>query len=38
MSDLSGNKIFGAALATALVIAGLGVGVPMLFPHAPPAK
>ncbi len=38
MSDLSGNKIIGAALATALVIAGLGVGVPMLFPKAPPAK
>ena len=38
MSDLSGNKIIGAALATALVLAGLGVGVPMLFPKAPPAK
>ena len=38
MSDLSGNKIIGAALATALVIAGLAVGVPMLFPQSPPTK
>ena len=38
MSDLTGNKIIGATLATALVIAGLWVGVPMLFPKAPPAK
>ena len=38
MSDLSGNKVIGAALATALLIAGLAVGVPMLFPHAPPTK
>ena len=38
MSDLSSNKIFGAGLATALIIAGLGVGVPMFYKAAPPAK
>ena len=38
MSDLTGNKIFGAALATALVIAGLAVGLPKLFEKTPPAK
>jgi cytochrome c len=38
MSDLSGNKIIGAVLATTLLIAGLGIGVPMLFPHEPPTK
>jgi cytochrome c len=38
MSALSGNKIFGAGLTTALVIVGLGVVTPKLFEHAPPAK
>jgi cytochrome c len=38
MSDLSSNKIFGAGLATALIIAGLAVGVPMIFKKTPPAK
>jgi cytochrome c len=38
MSDLSSNKIFGAGLATALVIAGLTVGVPLFFQKTPPAK
>jgi len=38
MSDLSNNMIFGAALATGLVIAGLEVVTPMVFEKAPPAK
>ena len=38
MSDLSSNKIFGAGLATALIIAGLAIGTPMLFKKTPPAK
>jgi len=38
MSDLTGNKILGAGLATALVIIGLGVAVPKFFAKAPPAK
>jgi cytochrome c len=38
MSDLTSNKIFGAGLATALVIAGLAVGVPMAFKKTPPTK
>lgn len=38
MSDLSGNKIFGAGLATALVLVGLAVVTPKFFEHAPPAK
>lgn len=38
MSDLSGNKIIGATLGTALLIAGLAVGVPLFFPHEPPTK
>jgi len=38
MSDLSSNKIFGAGLATALIIAGLAVGVPMVFQKTPPKK
>lgn len=36
MSDLNNNKILGAGLATALVVAGLWVGVPLFF-KAPPA-
>ena len=36
MSDLNTNKILGAGLATALVVAGLWVGVPLFF-KAPPA-
>ncbi len=38
MSDLTGNKIFGAGLATALVIAGLAIITPKFLEHAPPAK
>lgn len=38
MSDLTGNKIVGAALGTAFVLAALGVVVPMLFVQAPPTK
>jgi cytochrome c len=38
MSDLTGNKILGAGLATALIIVGLAVGVPKFFPDTPPAK
>lgn len=38
MSDLSTNKILGAGLGTALVIALLAVGMPMLFQKTPPAK
>jgi cytochrome c len=38
MSDLTGNKIFGAGLATALTIAGLAVVVPRFFEPTPPAK
>jgi cytochrome c len=38
MSDLSGNKIFGAGLATALFMAGLAVVTPKLFVTTPPAK
>lgn len=39
MSDeLSTNKIAGAALGTALVIAILAIVTPMLFQHEPPAK
>ncbi len=38
MSDLSFNKIAGAGLATALVIAGLAVVPPMIFEKHPPAK
>jgi cytochrome c len=38
MSDLSTNKILGAGLATALIICGLGVGVPIAFMKTPPAK
>jgi cytochrome c len=38
MSDLTGNKIFGAGLATALVIAGLAVITPKFFETTPPAK
>ncbi|HWA62987.1 MAG TPA: cytochrome c family protein, partial [Caulobacteraceae bacterium] len=36
MSDLTFNKIAGAGLATALVIAGLAVVPPMLFEKSPP--
>ena len=36
MSDLSGNKIIGGALATALVLVGLGVVVPKFFEKSPP--
>ena len=38
MSDLTTNKILGAGLATALVVAALSIGVPMLFKKTPPAK
>jgi cytochrome c len=38
MSELSTNKIAGAALGTALVIALLAVVTPMLFEREPPAK
>src|SRR5665213_780708 len=38
MSDLTTNKILGAGLATALVLAGLGIVVPMFFQKIPPAK
>lgn len=38
MSDLSGNKIIGAGLGTALFVAALGVGVPLFFPDHIPAK
>ena len=38
MSELTGNKIFGAGLATALTLAVLGVGTPLLFQKTPPAK
>ncbi|MEO8812664.1 MAG: cytochrome c family protein [Caulobacteraceae bacterium] len=38
MSELTGNKIIGAALATALVLVGLGVVVPKFFEAPPPAK
>jgi len=38
MSDLSTNKILGAGLGTALVIAVLAVVTPMLFQQTPPAK
>ena len=31
MSDLKTNKILGAGLATALVVTGLWVGVPLFF-------
>jgi cytochrome c len=38
MSDLSTNKVLGAALAAALLTVGLGVIVPEFFPLEPPAK
>ena len=38
MSDLSTNKILGAGLATALVVTGLWVGVPLFFKEPPAAK
>jgi cytochrome c len=38
MSDLSGNKIFGAGLATALVMVGLAVITPKFFEITPPTK
>jgi cytochrome c len=38
MSELSGNKIIGAVLGTALVMVGLGVVTPKLFETAPPSK
>lgn len=38
MSALTTNKILGAGLATALVIAGLAVVVPMAFEKSPPVK
>jgi cytochrome c len=38
MSDLTTNKILGAGLATALVLAGLWIVVPMFFQKTPPAK
>jgi len=37
MSDLNNNKIFGAGLATALIVSGLWVGTPLFF-KAEPAK
>ena len=36
--DLTGNKIIGASLATALVMVGLAVVTPKFFESAPPAK
>jgi cytochrome c len=36
MSDLTGNKIIGAALGTAFVLAILGVVTPMFFQQTPP--
>jgi cytochrome c len=38
MSDLTANKIFGAGLGTAFVIAILGVITPMVFTKTPPKK
>ena len=38
MSDLNTNKILGAGLATALVVTGLWVGVPLFFKEPPAAK
>lgn len=38
MSNLNNNKILGAGLATALVVAGLWVGVPLFFKAPPAAK
>src|SRR5580698_6950793 len=38
MSELSTNKIAGAALGTALVISILAIVTPMLFEREPPAK
>jgi cytochrome c len=38
MSDLSGNKIFGAGLATALIMVALAVVTPKFFEITPPAK
>jgi len=38
MSDLTGNKILGASLATALVMVGLGVVTPKFFEPTVPAK
>ncbi len=38
MSDLTGNKILGAALTTAFVLAGLGVVTPRFFEPKLPAK
>ena len=38
MSDLSGNKIFGAGLATALFMVALAVVTPKFFEITPPAK
>jgi len=37
MSALAGNKVIGAALATAFVVASLAVVVPMVFEKVPPA-
>ena len=38
MSDLNGNKIIGAGLATALTLAGLAVVTPKFFEKSPPTK
>ncbi len=38
MSELSTNKIAGAALGTALVISMLAIVIPMIFEREPPAK
>lgn len=38
MSELTTNKILGAGLATALVLAGLGVVLPMFSEKTPPTK
>ncbi|HZK99451.1 MAG TPA: cytochrome c family protein, partial [Caulobacteraceae bacterium] len=37
MSELAGNKVIGAALATAFVVASLAVVIPMVFQKTPPA-